>query len=74
MRLILVLAASLALAACRDPAPLPDDPPAPQAAASTDATQLRDAIQEPIDKAKAVEATQAADEAERQKALQDAGG
>lgn len=72
MRTTLILAACLALAACDAPKPdpTPDTLPEPEARA----TELRDAINEPIDKAKAVEATQAADEAERQKALQDAGG
>ena len=66
----LVLAATLGLSACSQPPPVPADPPEPQA----QATELRDAIQEPIDKAKAVEATQNADEAERRQALEDAGG
>jgi hypothetical protein len=72
MRLPLTLAACLVLAACDAPTPdpAPDTLPEPEARA----TELRDAINEPIDKAKAVEATQAADEAERQKALEDAGG
>lgn len=72
MRLPLILAACLALAACDAPTPdpTPDTLPEPEARA----TELRDAINEPIDKAKAVEATQAADEAERRQALQDAGG
>ena len=48
------LAAAVALAACSKPVP-PDqqDPPEPQA---PQATELRDAIQAPIDKAKAVDA------------------
>lgn len=74
MRKVVIIASLLVLGACSDPTPVPDAPPEPQAAASSGATQLRDAIQEPIDKAKAVEATQAADEAERQQALQEAGG
>lgn len=59
MRLLLVLAATLALAACRDPAPTPTpDPPEPQTtAAAQDHTELRDAMQEPLDKAAAVEDT-----------------
>ena len=40
-------------AACRPEPPPTDDPPEPQAAAA--ATELRDTIQAPIDKAKAVE-------------------
>ena len=39
--------------ACRPEPPPTDDPPEPQAAAT--ATELRDTIQAPIDKAKAVE-------------------
>mgnify|MGYP001412259742 CR=1 FL=1 len=62
------VAALLALAACSpdptpvEPTPVPEDEPAPQAAAG-DATELRDAIQRPLDRARAVEDTlqQAAD-------------
>ncbi|SDQ31286.1 hypothetical protein SAMN05428982_0596 [Pseudoxanthomonas sp. CF385] len=56
------LLASLALmaAACRAPEPPPtDEPPEPQATASTttpSGTELRDAVQAPIQKAEAVEA------------------
>ena len=67
----------LLLAACSDPQPepLPEPSPEPQtAAAEPQATELRDAMQAPIDKARAVEETQAADEAERQDALENAGG
>ena len=47
----------LGLAGCSKPQPPPtDEPPEPQATAATH-TELRDAIQEPIDKAKAVEDT-----------------
>lgn len=72
MRLALTLLACLVLAACDAPTPdpTPDTLPEPEARA----TGLRDAINEPLDKAKAVEATQATDEAERQQALEDAGG
>jgi hypothetical protein len=72
MRLYLTLLACVALAACDAPTPdpAPDTLPEPE----VKATQLRDAINEPLDKAKAVEATQSADEAERQQALKDAGG
>ncbi|HQZ31731.1 MAG TPA: hypothetical protein PLG89_07725 [Arenimonas sp.] len=70
MRLALILIACLATAACD--APTPD--PTPDTLPEPKATELRDAINQPLDKAKEVEATQAADEAERQKALQDAGG
>ncbi len=75
MRLPFILAACLALslAACDAPKPdpAPDTLPEPETA---QATGLRDAINEPLDKAKAVEAAQATDEAERQQALKDAGG
>ncbi len=49
IRLTLSLAAVLALAGCNRPpaAPSPDKPPEPQA------TALRDAMQQPLDKAKA---------------------
>ena len=56
------------LAACSKPAPPPtDQPPEPQA----QHTELRDAIQEPIDKAKAVEKA-VQDAAEKQQADIDA--
>ena len=62
-------AAGLLLAGCNAPDPAPDEGvPDPQA------TELRDAIQEPLDKAKAVEATDAARAAERDAALDAAGG
>jgi hypothetical protein len=69
-------AALLLLAACSDPVqePLPEPSPDPQTTTAAEATELRDAIQAPIDKARAVEETQAADEAERQDALENAGG
>jgi PBP1b-binding outer membrane lipoprotein LpoB len=72
-RLSILTACLLLLAACSDPVqePLPEPSPDPQTA---EATELRDAIQAPIDKARAVEDTQAADEAERQDALENAGG
>lgn len=59
MRLLSVLAASMLLAACRDPAPTPTpDPPEPQTTAATEEhTELRDAMQAPLDKAAAVEDT-----------------
>ena len=56
------------------PEPLPEPSPDPQTADAAEATELRDAIQVPLDKARAVEDTQAADEAERQDALENAGG
>lgn len=73
----MLLALALLLAACSDPItePLPEPSPDPQTgAAHPQATELRDAIQEPLDKARAVEAAQAADEAERRDALENAGG
>ncbi len=74
MRLALILAATLLASACDAPKPdpAPDTVPEPQARAQN--TELRDAIQAPLDKARAVEDTQAADEAERQRALEEAGG
>ena len=45
----------LGLSACKPEPPPTDEPPKPHATA--EATELRDAIQEPIDKAKAVEDT-----------------
>jgi hypothetical protein len=67
IRLTLPLAALLALSGCNRPpaAPNPEKPPEPQA------TALRDAMQQPLDKAKAARETlekapdtRAADEAE----------
>jgi hypothetical protein len=43
------------LAACKPESPPTDEPPEPTAA-TADATELRDAIKQPIDRAKAVEA------------------
>ena len=67
---------AFAAAACSAPAPPPtDQPPDPQAAAQQARdTQLRDAIQRPIDKAKGVEDTtlKAADEQKQQ--IEDQGG
>jgi hypothetical protein len=73
MRIPLLLAGVIAVAGCHAPKPEPDPDPIPEPQAQPQATQLREAIQEPLDKAREVEATQAADEAERQKALEDAG-
>lgn len=65
-----------AAAGCSAPEPPPtDQPPDPQAAAQQARdTQLRDAIQRPIDKAKGVEDTtlKAADEQKQQ--IEDQGG
>ena len=59
----LTLLTAVLLAACSpptEPSPIPETPPEPQA------TQLRDAIQAPMDKARAVETTlQDAAEAQR---------
>ena len=71
-RIICALVLTLALYACGKPQP-PDRerPPEPQAA---EHTQLRDAIQQPIDRAKqADEAVQKAAE-EQRKAIEAAGG
>lgn len=75
-RLPILFAATLLLGACSDPVPepLPEPSPDPQTATAAEATELRDAIQAPMDKAHAVEDTQAADEAQRQEALENAGG
>lgn len=54
---IACLGLSLAvLSACKPAPPPTDEPPEPKAVAATD-TALRDAIQAPIDQAKAVEGT-----------------
>ena len=70
------VALALSTSACRKPEPPPtDQPPDPQAAAQQARdTQLRDAIQRPIDKAKGVEDTtlKAADEQRQQ--IEDQGG
>lgn len=69
------LALACVLAACGKPQPPPtDDPPEPQAgarAATRGHTELRDAIQRPIEKAGQVE-SQVLDDADRQKAAIDA--
>ena len=70
MRLPLTLLACLALAACDAPTPDPDPDTLPEPEARP--TQLREAINQPLDKAKAVEAAQAAGEAEREQALKNA--
>ncbi len=62
MRIPLLLLTAACLAACGA-----REPPPP-------ATELREAIEEPLDKAKDVQATQDADEAERREALEAAGG
>ena len=79
MRHLPILMFALAAAACSAPTPPSDQPPEPQAdpqAAAQHArdTQLRDAIQRPIQKAQGVEDTtlKAADEQRQQ--IEDAGG
>ena len=66
------LAAALALGACSDPAHTPTpDPPEPQTAASAeDHTELRDAIQAPLEKAESVEVTLQESAAARDDALE----
>ena len=60
---------SFACVACSPPRPPdPATPPAPKA------TELRDAIQAPIDRAKAVQGTVDADAERTRKDLEDAGG
>jgi hypothetical protein len=62
----------LSCVACSKPEPPPtDEPPEPQATAASEHTELRDAIQAPIDRAKAVEQT-VQDAADKQKAEIDA--
>ena len=62
LRLTCLTLLGLGLAACKPTPPPTDEPPQPQATA--EASQLRDAIQQPIDQAKAVEGNvqQAADQ------------
>ena len=75
MRHLLFLMLTLALAGCSAPTPPGDQPPDPQAAAQhARDTQLRDAIQRPIQKAQGVEDTtlKAADEQRQQ--IEDQGG
>ncbi|GAB2668080.1 hypothetical protein GCM10027193_22670 [Arenimonas aestuarii] len=68
------LAAGLALCACSDPAPTPTpDPPEPQTAGTQEHTELRDAMQAPLDKAQSVEVTLQEDTAERDQALEATG-
>jgi PBP1b-binding outer membrane lipoprotein LpoB len=75
-RIASFLLLACAAAGCSAPKPPPgDQPPDPQAAAQhARDTQLRDAIQRPIDKAKGVEDTtlKAADEQKQQ--IEDQGG
>lgn len=73
-----LLSVALLLGGCNAPDPTPDegvpDPQAQAAPAAEEATELRDAINEPLDKAKAVEAAEAEREAERRAELEEAGG
>ena len=74
-RMIALCASLLCAAACSKPEPPPtDQPPEPQAqqpGGQAQATELRDAIQRPIDRAKAVE-PQVLDAAKQQQADIDA--
>lgn len=76
MRNALLASLCLALCACSDPPPNEEaPPPEPQAAAAAEEhTELRDAMQAPLDKARAVEAEQEQRDADRDQALEDAGG
>lgn len=71
-KLTFTLAATLALAACSDPAPTPTpDPPEPQTAATAEEhTELRDAMQAPLEKAESVEVTLQESAAARDEALE----
>ena len=64
LRLTCLALLALGFAACKPTPPPTDQPPEPKVAAAPEATELRDAIQQPIDQAKAVEANvqQAADQ------------
>ena len=55
-RIALIAFALTGLAACKPEPPPTDEPPEPKAVAAEN-TELRDAIQKPIDQAKAVEDT-----------------
>lgn len=76
----LLLAACLALAACGAAPPPAGDAPAAAGASSdgtgtkSEATELRDAMQAPLDKARDAEDAQTARDAEREQALGEAGG
>lgn len=76
MKAALTAALCLALCACSEPPPNEEaPPPEPQAAAPAEQhTELRDAMQAPLDKARAVEAEQEQHDADRDQALEDAGG
>ena len=55
LRLTCTALLGLGMAACKPTPPPTDEPPQPQATAAPEATELREAIQQPIDQAKAVE-------------------
>lgn len=55
LRLTCTALLGLGMAACKPTPPPTDEPPQPQAVAAPEATELRNAIQQPIDQAKAVE-------------------
>lgn len=74
MKAALTAALCLALCACSEPPPNEETPPPePQAAAAPAEknTELRDAMQAPLDKARAVEAEQEKLDAERDQALEE---
>ena len=74
VRMLVVAACLAAIAGCRKPEPPPTEQPVePQAKAAveTDATELRDAIREPIERAEAVEGD-VLDAAEKQRDAIDA--
>lgn len=77
MKRLAPLAACLLLAACTDPTPTETpEPPEPQAEAAPaegQHTELRDAMQAPLDKARAAEEAEESRDAERDQALEDAG-
>lgn len=71
----------LCLGGCSEPTPDPEEPLEPQATAAAPADPaasppgaLRATIEEPLDKAKAVDASAAEEEAERQRELEEIGG
>ena len=76
LRSISLLAIALATAGCSAPKPPPtQDPPVPQAAAQPEAnTEMRDAIQRPIQKAQGVEDATLKAAADQRKQIEDAGG
>ena len=70
-----LLAVCAGLTGCSKPkVPDHDDPPEPQAAAATPPTQLREAMQKPIDKAEAAQAEIDAAAERQRKAIDDATG